>query len=106
EETEKQIDDGNSSSTLHSQQTNGIVENDVNEDEHLEFTLHDIKEAYERLKHNNKLYEWFKLVNYSLLDPKNWEVAFADNLIPNKLVLQGLFEVLKKDDIEKETSKS
>ncbi|CAG8516555.1 17751_t:CDS:2, partial [Cetraspora pellucida] len=106
EETEKQIDDGNSSSTLCSQQTNGSVENDVNEDEHLEFTLHDIKEAYERLKHNNMLYEWFKLVNYSLLDPMNWEGALADNLIPNKLVLQGLFEVLKKDDIEKESSKS
>ncbi|CAG8680029.1 13935_t:CDS:2 [Dentiscutata erythropus] len=106
DETEKQVEDGISNSTLYSQQPNGIIENDVNDDENLEFTFHNIKEAYERLNHNYKLYEWFKLVNYSLLDPKNWEVALADNLIPNKLVLQGLFEVLKKDDIENDTSES
>ncbi|KAF0428459.1 BTB/POZ domain-containing protein 17 [Gigaspora margarita] len=106
DETEKQAEDDNSNSTLYSHQINEIIENDINEEEHLEFTFHDIKEAYERLNHNNKLYEWFKLVNYSLLDPKNWEVALADNLIPNKLVLQGLFEVLKKDDTEIENFES
>ncbi|CAG8507613.1 10354_t:CDS:2 [Scutellospora calospora] len=106
DETEKLPEDDNSVSTLHSQRTNGFIENDVNDEENLVFTLHDIKDAYERLEHNNKLYEWFKLVDYSSLDPKNWEVALADNLVPNKLVLQGLFEVLKNDDTEMNTPKS
>ncbi|CAG8521604.1 3563_t:CDS:2 [Diversispora eburnea] len=63
-----------------------------------------IEGVSERLKRNAKIYNLFQLVDFSLLNPDSWADAFADKMIPNELVVQGLYKVLKDDTQNNETN--
>ncbi|RHZ50573.1 hypothetical protein Glove_495g35 [Diversispora epigaea] len=63
-----------------------------------------IEGVSERLQRNAKIYNLFQLVDFSLLNPDSWADALADKMIPNELVVQGLYKVLKDDTPNNETN--
>ncbi|CAG8490216.1 230_t:CDS:2 [Acaulospora colombiana] len=65
------------------------------------YTFEEFEEIAERIRRKEKINQLFQLVDFSLLDPNTWEDIFNDRLIPDELIVRGLFEILKENnDIE------
>ncbi|CAG8441332.1 11208_t:CDS:2 [Acaulospora morrowiae] len=86
-ESEKQISDA---ATIINKKKNEIV-----------YTFEELEKVSEKVQFNEKIYQLFQLVDFSSLEPNTWADILADKMIPERLVVQGLFRVLKEDNNKK-----